>query len=127
VAGPGEIGSRYLPPGSHGYRTATCHSRGSYKDLHYTADEIDFLVAYIVPRDVWYVIPVKLVTPVLGMCFYPVGCRRGGYYEPYREAWDLMAPGADLRPQSPIPIRMPASGQPRKNFVSKQRNPNHET
>jgi len=120
------IASVYTYDGGHGYRTATCHSRGSYKDLHYTADEIDFLVAYIVPRDVWYVIPVKLVTPVLGMCFYPVGCRRGGYYENYREAWHLMAPGGDLCPQSPIPIRVPPIGRPRKNFVIKERNARRE-
>jgi hypothetical protein len=59
------------------------------------ADDIDFLVAYIAPRDVWLV-PVKLVTPVVGMCFYPLGCRRGGYYQAYPEAWHLMAPGGDL-------------------------------
>jgi hypothetical protein len=110
------------PPGSHGYRTASCHSRGSCKDLPYTADEIDFFVAYIVPLDIWYVIPVHLVTPVLGLCFYPSGSRLGGRFEPYREAWHLMAPGADLQPQPPIPIRVPPLGRPRKNFVIKQPN-----
>jgi hypothetical protein len=87
--------------------------------MPYTADDIDFLVAYIVPRDVWYVIPVKLVTPVLGMCFYPLGCRRGGYDEGYREAWHLMAPGGDLKPEPPIPVRVPSLGR-RKALVRRQ-------
>jgi PD-(D/E)XK endonuclease len=116
------ISTTYTFGGGHGYRTATCHSRGSCKDLPYTANEIDFFVAYIVPRDIWYVIPVELVTAVLGICFYPSGCRMGGYYEPYREAWHLMAPGADLKPQPPIPIRVPPIGRPRKDFVRRQGN-----
>jgi hypothetical protein len=106
------VATTYAFGGGHGYRTASCHSRGSYKDLPYSADDIDFLIAYIVPRDVWFV-PVKLVPPVIGMCFYPLGCRRGGYYEACREAWHLMAPGGDLKPQPPIPIRVPPIGRPR--------------
>jgi hypothetical protein len=83
------------------------HSRGSYKDLPYTADDIDFLVAYIVPRDVWLV-PVKLVPPVVGMCCYSLGCRRGGSYE----AGNLMASGGDRKPPPPITIRVPPSVAP---------------
>ncbi len=58
------------------------------------------------------IVPVKLVKPVVGMCFYPRGCRRGGYYEAYREAWHLMAPGGDLKPQPPIAIRVPPIDRP---------------
>jgi PD-(D/E)XK endonuclease len=110
--------SATYPVGSHGYRTASCHSRGSCKDLPYTADEIDFFVAYIVPLDIWYIIPVEVVTPVLGMCFYPLGCRIGGRYEPYREAWHLMAPGGDLKSQSPLLIRTPALRRSRRVLIS---------
>ncbi len=105
MASPVEIAT-YAFGGGHRYRTASCHSRDSYKDLPYTADDIDFLVAYIVPRDFWLV-PVKPVPPVVGMCFYPLGCRRGGYCEAYRDAWHLMAPGGDLKLQPIIPIRVP--------------------
>lgn len=69
------VATTYGFGGGQRYRTASCHSRGSYKDLPYTADDIDFLVAYIVPRDVWLV-PVKLVPPVVGMCFYPWDAKR---------------------------------------------------
>jgi hypothetical protein len=50
----------------------------------YTAEEIDFLAAYIVPLDLWYVIPVKAFAPRKCLRFYPGG---GGRYEKYREAW----------------------------------------
>jgi hypothetical protein len=50
----------------------------------YTAEEIDFLAAYLVPLDLWYVIPVKAFAPRKFLRFYPGG---GGRYEKYREAW----------------------------------------
>src|SRR5579863_7918942 len=53
----------------------------------YTADEIDFLAAYIVPLELWYVIPVRAFAPSKCLRFYPGG---GGQYEKYREAWWLL-------------------------------------
>src|SRR5580698_5313843 len=54
----------------------------------YTARDIDFLIAYVIPRNAWYMVPVdKLKTSTF--ILYPDGCRRGpryGRYEPYREA-----------------------------------------
>ncbi len=60
----------------------------------YTAKEIDFLVVYIAPLNIWYVIPVRCLAAALPLNFYPSGCKRGtGYFEHWREAWHLMAPG----------------------------------
>jgi PD-(D/E)XK endonuclease len=53
----------------------------------YTEDEIDFLVAYIVPLDIWYVIPVKAFAPRKCLRFYPEASGSRGQYEKYREAW----------------------------------------
>jgi hypothetical protein len=124
LEGPG-VDTNY-PVGSHGYRTASCHSRGSCKDLPYTANEIDFFVVYTVPLGIWYVIPVELVTPVLGLCFYPSGCRLGGRFEAYREAWHLMAPGGDLQPLPTMPIRVPPLGRPRKDRSRRRPHANRE-
>jgi hypothetical protein len=104
------------PCGSHGYRTASCHSRGSCKDLPYTANEINFFIAYIVPLDIWYVVPVKLVTPVLGMCFYPSDAGSAATTNPTAKPGFSWAPGGDLKPQPPIPIRVPPIGRPRKTL-----------
>ncbi len=56
----------------------------------YTEDEIDFLAAYIVPLDLWYVIPVKAFAPSKCLRFYPESKGSLGRYEKYREAWWLM-------------------------------------
>jgi len=56
----------------------------------YTSEEIDFLAAYIVPLDVWYLVPVKAFAPSKCLRFYPEGNNSRGRYEKYREAlWQL--------------------------------------
>lgn len=56
----------------------------------YSAEEIDFLAAYIVPLDLWYVVPVKAFAPSTCLRFYPEGKNSRGRYEKYREAWGLL-------------------------------------
>ena len=56
----------------------------------YTRHEIDFLVAYIVPEDLWYVVPIEAVAVRKGLRFYPHGGRKS-LLEKYRGAWCLMA------------------------------------
>jgi len=58
--------------------------------IPYSAAEIDFLVAHIVPEDAWFVIPVRAFTPRKSVRVYPRGDARSGRYEKYREAWCLM-------------------------------------
>lgn len=75
-------------PINGGYR-ATCY--GGDHSL-YNAHQIDFLVVHIVPRNIWYVIPVSAIIGATSLALYPDGCRRdGGYFEAHREAWHLMA------------------------------------
>jgi hypothetical protein len=65
---------------------ATGHPRRPY-----TAAEIDLLVVYIVPKDIWYVLPVEALTGSSRLQFYPMGCRKNaGRYEKYREAWGIL-------------------------------------
>ena len=56
----------------------------------YTADEIDFFVAYIFPEDTWYILPPALIENRKALCVIP-GSKRSKY-EQYREAWKLMKP-----------------------------------
>ena len=59
----------------------------------YTKDEIDFIVAYVVPEDAWYVIPIEATRGRKRLCLHPSVPRRQCYkYENYREAWGLMKP-----------------------------------
>jgi len=55
-----------------------------WKDT-YTLDEIDFLAAYIVPMDLWYIVPVAAFASRKGLRFYPHSGRKSLYGQ-YREA-----------------------------------------
>ncbi len=75
-----------MAPAKRHYRvkvTGNCKST-------YTADEIDFLVAYIFPEDSWYVFPVAVIENRKVLCIRP-GSKRSRL-EQYREAWTLMRP-----------------------------------
>jgi hypothetical protein len=52
----------------------------------YTPEEIDFLIAFVVTRNVWYVIPVTALL-AKNINFYPEDRTSRGRYEKYREAW----------------------------------------
>jgi len=56
----------------------------------YDRDEIDILVAYVVPVDAWYVFPVEVVQGVRSLKLFPGSRRKRSKYEKYREAWGLM-------------------------------------
>jgi len=53
----------------------------------YTDKDIDFLAVYIVPLDLWYVIPVNAFANRTTLCFYPRTENSRGSFEKYREAW----------------------------------------
>ncbi len=56
----------------------------------YTAEEIDFIVAYIIPENLWYVIPIS-VAALRGQMYVSPGGTRHFRHEKYREAWCQMA------------------------------------
>jgi len=61
-----------------------------YKRVAYTERDIDFLVAYCVPEDLWYIVPIKKFIGKTTLFFYPHG-RGTSPWEKYREAWCQMA------------------------------------
>ena len=67
------------------------HLRGG-KRVTYTADQIDFIVAFVAPHDAWYVIPLDAIRGRKFIRLYPGGATRSdaGRFEPYREAWHLL-------------------------------------
>ena len=56
----------------------------------YTPRDIDFLIAYIIPEDLWYVVPISAVVAHQHLRFYPHS-GRNAQLEKYREAWCQMA------------------------------------
>lgn len=49
------------------------------------------LVAYVVPEDLWYVVPVAVFRGITGMKLFPSSRRRRSKFEVYREAWNYFA------------------------------------
>ena len=47
-----------------------------------TADDIDCIVAYIVPLNLWYVLPVEEFSPCKNLWFYPHGSKKGSRLNP---------------------------------------------
>ncbi|MGA8311042.1 MAG: group I intron-associated PD-(D/E)XK endonuclease [Terriglobales bacterium] len=88
---------------SHSYCIQACGNASGKKES-YTAAQIDMLVAYLVPEDAWYVVPVKAFTPRKHLTFYPSGSKSGGLYEQYREAWDLLRPKTRRRAKLQRPV-----------------------
>ena len=58
-----------------------------------TANEVDVIAAYLIPKDLWYIVPIEACTGK-GLWFFPDGSRKGSRFEKYREAWDYLRPPA---------------------------------
>jgi hypothetical protein len=74
-----------------GYYIANCVRRNARP---YRSDEIDFLAVYLVPEDLWYVIPVRALKGRRSLYLHP---NRACAYEQYCEAWHLLAPDNLIR------------------------------
>jgi hypothetical protein len=81
------------------YRVKTTGASGTV----YTAAEIDFFVAYIVPEDIWYIIPIEAIGHRKGARFYPHTHKSHGHFEKFREAWCLLACKPTARGWKDIP------------------------
>jgi hypothetical protein len=58
----------------------------------YSPRELDFIAAYIIPKDLWYIIPIHAVR---GRIISLSPDQPRNRYHPYRERWELlMAPPA---------------------------------
>ncbi|MFY9680520.1 MAG: group I intron-associated PD-(D/E)XK endonuclease [Candidatus Sulfotelmatobacter sp.] len=85
---------------STSYRLANgylCGFKPNQKGKQYTTRKVDFFAAYIVPEEIWYVIPAAVVlkTKSLSLMLCPVQpMQRDCYkYEGYRDAWKLLRLG----------------------------------
>ena len=76
-----------------GYTCSTCSSHKVYR-----AGAFDFLAAYVIPEDAWYIIPAREMhgRKSISLCTY------GGEekYEKYREAWHLLCEASESEEQS---------------------------
>src|ERR1035437_8631705 len=64
----------------------TFHAHGNTTRA-YRSSEIDFLAAYVVPVDTWYLFPVEEFRKYKSMKLFPSSRRRRSKFEKFREAW----------------------------------------
>jgi hypothetical protein len=81
-----------------GYSISVARNRAHKPIVPYSAQEIDFLAAYVVAHDAWYIVPVSEIAGLAHIRLYPEGAKRqdGALFEKYREAWDLLRLGAAI-------------------------------
>ena len=72
-----------------------CNTRPDNDDQPYTTRQIDFLAAYVIPANVWYILPAKVATRLKGNIWLSPH-KKGHKYEPFMEAWELLR-GCDRR------------------------------
>ena len=80
-------GSSHL---NYGLYFINCGRHCNGRIVSYTAAEIDFFAAYIIPEDTWYILPVQLVEGRTSVLFRRKDDRKPGLYDAYREAWHLL-------------------------------------
>jgi hypothetical protein len=66
------------------------HRRVNGRAVPYTLSEIDFIVAYIIPEDSWFILPLSHILGRTSLLFRPKRSRLPGLYDHYREAWPLL-------------------------------------
>jgi PD-(D/E)XK nuclease superfamily protein len=74
---------------------------GGSKHTPYTAEDIDFIAAYVAPYEAWYIIPVGAIGTYPSIRVYPDGCRKlgSGRFERYRDAWHLLTEAQQVSTQ----------------------------
>jgi len=73
-----------------GYLIRPVHVVHGKHAVAYTADDIDVLVAYIVPKDAWYVLPLDTYAGAKNLHFFPDIESGRARWEQHREAWELL-------------------------------------
>ncbi len=92
-----QVKSVFTNPGGQwrfGYSIGTSQHRYRGRAI-YTAEEIDFIAAFVGPHDAWYLIPVDALGGRKFIRVYPGEKKnpRAGLFEHYREAWHLLKDG----------------------------------
>ena len=68
----------------------------------YPAGAFDFVAAYLIPVDIWYILPEEIVLSKTTVLLYPESTR--SKYKPYLEAWKLLTGGETADQIQPIPM-----------------------
>ncbi len=102
------------------HRGTRCDARAAGSGELYTLEDIDFLAAYVIKEDLWYVVPADAFVPRATVHFN-YGPRSEGMFEKYRETWCLMACSDGARGKGDIPKRCRSEEMPVRCVVCPKR------
>ena len=77
----------------------------------YRPGSFDFVAAYVIPEDAWYIVPAKLIRGQRSIAL----ASRAGRFELYREAWHLLKEAAAEEEPSPV-VESPVMRRMRASF-----------
>ncbi|HVP41788.1 MAG TPA: group I intron-associated PD-(D/E)XK endonuclease [Terriglobales bacterium] len=99
-------------------KSTTVKENGSYRCVYfssakyhdYSPEDFDFLAAYVVPEDVWYIIPSKEIE-TSSVTLDVAGRHPGNKYAKYKEAWHLLKrPGRfDIQACADVEYQVPST------------------
>jgi hypothetical protein len=82
-------------------KSTICRSGGGYEccirgkgNKAYASGSFDFLAAYVVLEDVWYILPARVVQDKETVCLFSKS--KYARYEEYREAWQLLREASEV-------------------------------
>lgn len=96
-----------------GFFLRTVHLHGSVS-RGFLPHEADFFAAYIVPLNVWYIIPVRVVEGRKHLRLFPGGRKRCKGWECYREAWAALRAARLPRMPKERLLRLPWGEGPKR-------------
>lgn len=73
---------------SGGYMCSIQPAGRNRASRRYTSEQVDFFAAYIIPEDIWYILPAEIAEDLCGQL--QVSPKKKHKYELYREAWHLL-------------------------------------
>ena len=66
------------------------HRQVNGRAVPYKLTEIDFIAAYVIPEDSWFILPLHDIVGICSLLFRSKRDRKPGMYDAYREAWHLL-------------------------------------
>jgi hypothetical protein len=79
------------------------HAGAGGNGKKFTKEDMDFVVVHIVPKDMWYVVPIEEAEGLTSLWFNPRS--KKARFEKYREAWCLLDCGRKERGRGDLPKR----------------------
>ena len=68
------------------------HRRTVGRAIPYQPSEVDFLAAYVIPEDAWFIFPIQDILDRTSLLLSPRNWPRPNRTDRYREAWHLFRP-----------------------------------